>query len=77
MLQENAEAIAEALDADLGKPKLETYLEEVCLILDRAMICAEKLEGWAKPEMVEVPEWQKVWSPTIYKASKGTALIIA
>lgn len=77
MLQENAETFADAIYADLGRPRMEAYMAEVCVIINRAMICAEKLEEWAKPEVVDVPDWQKAWSPTIRKMPKGTVLIIS
>ncbi|RDB17524.1 Aldehyde dehydrogenase family 3 member B1 [Hypsizygus marmoreus] len=77
MMQENSDAFVEALAADLGRPKLESLVAEVCVVIDRAMICAEKLDEWTKPEKVEVPDWQKSWSPTIHKGSKGTVLIIS
>jgi len=77
MMQENSDAFAESLAADLGRPKMEASFAEIGVVIDRAMTCAEKLEEWTKPETVEVPEWQKSWSPTIHKGSKGTVLIIS
>ncbi|GLB44380.1 putative aldehyde dehydrogenase family protein [Lyophyllum shimeji] len=77
MMQENADALAESLALDLGRPRMEAYFAEVGAVMDRAIICAQKLEEWTKPESVDVPDWQKSWSPTIHKASKGTVLIIS
>ncbi|KAG6867507.1 hypothetical protein C0993_001900, partial [Termitomyces sp. T159_Od127] len=77
LVQENADAFAEALAADLGKPRLEAFLGEIGPVLDKALTCVEKLEEWSKPIQVEVPDWQKSWNPTIYKRSKGTVLIIS
>ncbi|KAF8064447.1 aldehyde dehydrogenase [Lyophyllum atratum] len=77
MMQENSDAFAESLAADLGRPKMEASFAEIGVVIDRAMTCAEKLEEWTKPETVEVPEWQKSWSPTIHRGSKGTVLIIS
>ncbi|PFH47735.1 hypothetical protein AMATHDRAFT_67022 [Amanita thiersii Skay4041] len=77
MAKENGDALAAAVNADLGRPKLETFLGEVGPIIERCMICADKLEEWTKPERVEVPDWMKLWNPTVYKAAKGTVLIIA
>lgn len=77
MAQENADAFAEALAADLGKPRLEAFVGEICPVLEKALTCAGKLDEWMKPTQVEVPDWQKSWNPTIYKRSKGTVLIIS
>jgi aldehyde dehydrogenase (NAD+) len=77
MLQENLDALLDSLVADLGKPKMESLIAEVGPIFQRAITCAEKLEEWTKPELPEVPEWQKSWNPTIHRVAKGTVLIIA
>ncbi|KAG6878667.1 hypothetical protein C0992_007735 [Termitomyces sp. T32_za158] len=77
LVQENADAFAEALAADLGKPRLEAFAGEIGPVLERTLTCVEKLDEWSKPTQVEVPDWQKSWNPTIYKRSKGTVLIIS
>ncbi|KAG6811609.1 hypothetical protein H0H92_006624 [Tricholoma furcatifolium] len=77
MLQENADAFADALAADLGKPRTEVFMCEVGAVIEKALICAKNLEEWTKPTAVEVPDWQKTWSPTVHRAAKGTVLIIA
>ncbi|KIM65523.1 hypothetical protein SCLCIDRAFT_1212257 [Scleroderma citrinum Foug A] len=46
-------------------------------VVERALSSAEQLEEWAKPEQPDVPESQRSWKPTIYKAPKGTVLIIS
>ena len=77
MAQDNAEAFAAAIHADLGRPKVEVYAAEIGPIVERSIICAEKVEEWARPELPQVPEWVKPWKPTVYKAPKGTVLIIS
>ncbi|KAJ7075541.1 aldehyde dehydrogenase [Mycena belliarum] len=77
MAQENREAFAEAIALDIGKPKTEVYFAEVGTIVKRSVMSARALENWAKPVVVDVPDWQKAWKPTVHKAPKGTALIIA
>ncbi|KAJ6534209.1 aldehyde dehydrogenase [Mycena capillaripes] len=77
MVQENREAFAEALAKDLGKPKLESYGFEMAAIVERCLLSVEQLDDWAKPVVVDAPDWQKPMKPTIYKAAKGTVLIIA
>ncbi|KAJ6542372.1 aldehyde dehydrogenase [Mycena vulgaris] len=76
MLQENKELFAESLAQDLGKPKMDVY-SEIGMMIERAIISARALDDWAKPVVVEVPDWQKPWKPTVYTAAKGTVLIIA
>jgi aldehyde dehydrogenase (NAD+) len=77
MAQDNAEAFAQALATDLGRPKMEAYFAEVGAVIQRCLLSAEKLEEWVKPETPNTPDWQKAWSAKVYKASKGTILVIA
>lgn len=77
MVQENADAIAESLLKDLGKPKMETYFAEIAALVSRSLISAEKIEEWAKPNLPEVPDRQKSFTPTVHKSPKGVVLIIA
>ncbi|KAH8116137.1 aldehyde dehydrogenase [Phellopilus nigrolimitatus] len=77
MCQENADALADALFADLGKPKVEVFAFEVGQIVKRSLLCAEKLAEWAAPEKVNTPDWQKPWNSTLIKAPKGPVLIIS
>ncbi|KAJ7174897.1 aldehyde dehydrogenase [Mycena filopes] len=76
MVQDNAEAVAEALAKDLGKPKAEAYIE-IGTIVEKCLLSVQRLDEWAKPTAVEAPDWQKAWNPTVHKAPKGTVLIIA
>ncbi|KAG5636061.1 hypothetical protein H0H81_009232 [Sphagnurus paluster] len=76
--KQRLEEVKHALQTfDLGKPRMESIFAEIAAIYDRAIICAQKLEEWTKPEAVDVPDWQKSWSPTIHRAAKGTVLIIS
>ncbi|EIW76927.1 aldehyde dehydrogenase [Coniophora puteana RWD-64-598 SS2] len=75
--QENADAIVEALSKDLRKPRLESLMIEVGLIVDRSIKSAAQLDEWAAPEHPEVVDFMKPWQPTIYKAPKGAVLIFA
>ncbi|KAF8144278.1 aldehyde dehydrogenase [Mycena galopus ATCC 62051] len=77
MLQDNAEAFGEALEKDLGKPKLEVYGFELGGLIERALLAVERLDNWAKPVSVNAPDWQKPLKPTVYKTAKGTVLIIS
>ncbi|KAG1810461.1 aldehyde dehydrogenase [Suillus plorans] len=77
MAQNERELICDALKKDLGKPKTEVLMAEVGSIIERAVKSAEQLPVWAKTEYPEVADWQKPWKPTLYKAPRGTALIIS
>ncbi|KXN90231.1 Aldehyde dehydrogenase, dimeric NADP-preferring [Leucoagaricus sp. SymC.cos] len=79
LVQENADAIAEAVHKDLGKPRFEIYLAETGPVVERSIICAKKVAEWAKDEdkSGEVDDWMKGWKPTVRKEPKGVALIIA
>ncbi|KAG2137879.1 aldehyde dehydrogenase [Suillus bovinus] len=77
MAQNERELICDALWKDLGKPKTEVLSNELGNVIDRAVKSAQRLPEWAKPEHPEVADRQKPWNPTIYKAPKGTVLIIS
>lgn len=77
LLKENKEAILAAEHADLGKPAQECLVGEIGAMMDRSIKSAELLEEWSKPQNVEVPEWQKTWSPTVFSIPKGVVLIIS
>ncbi|KAG1733555.1 aldehyde dehydrogenase [Suillus lakei] len=77
MAQNERELICDALKNDLGKPKTEVLMAEVGSIIEGAVKSAERLPEWAKTEYPKVADWQKPWKPTIYKAPKGTVLIIS
>lgn len=77
LAQDNADTLAEAISEDMGKPKVETFAVEVAAIIERCLKSAKNLEEWAKPEIVQVPDWQKPWTPTVHKTPKGVVLIIS
>lgn len=79
MCQDNADALADAVFADLGKPKLEFNAFELGGLVERALLCAQNLEAWSAPERVDedIPDWQKAWQPTVHKQPKGPVLVIA
>ncbi|PPQ71655.1 hypothetical protein CVT26_010574 [Gymnopilus dilepis] len=77
-VKENADAMADAVALDLGKPKQEFMMTEVSASIERSLIAADQVAEWAKPEAVTpAKEWQKGWNPRIEKHPKGVVLIIA
>ncbi|KAG2354592.1 aldehyde dehydrogenase [Suillus spraguei] len=77
MAQNERELICHALKKDLGKPRTEVLMAEVGHIVERAVKSAEQLPEWAKTKYLDVPDWQKSWNPAIFKAPRGTVLIIS
>ncbi|KAG2105497.1 aldehyde dehydrogenase [Suillus discolor] len=77
MAQNERELICDALHKDLGKPRTEVLANELGSVIKRAVKSAERLPEWVKAEHPEVIDRQKPWNPTIYKAPKGTVLIIS
>lgn len=77
MAQDHADEWLQAIVADLGRPFAETHLMEIGPVVERAIVSAAQLETWTAPEaLTNVPDWQKSWKPTIYRAAKGVILII-
>ncbi|KAG2102620.1 aldehyde dehydrogenase [Suillus cothurnatus] len=77
MAQNERELICDALKKDFGKPKTEVLMTEIGCIIERTVKSAEQLPEWAKTEYPDVADWQKPWKPTVYKAPRGTVLIIS
>ncbi|KAI5118782.1 hypothetical protein M0805_005012 [Coniferiporia weirii] len=78
LCQDNADALSDAIYADLGKPRLEFLAFELGSIVERCLLCAENLEEWSAPECLPgLPERQSGWAPTVYKNPKGPVLAIS
>lgn len=77
MLRENIEPIVQAFSVDLRKPRAEVLGGEIGPIVRRAIQSAAQLDEWASDERPQVVEWQRAWSATILKRSKGVVLVIS
>ncbi|KAH7908395.1 aldehyde dehydrogenase [Hygrophoropsis aurantiaca] len=77
MCQEKYEDFYEALQIDLGKPRVEVLLGEVGAVIARATKSEQQVAEWAKPEHPEVHGEHAKWNPTVHKAPRGTVLIIS
>ncbi|KAI4524946.1 aldehyde dehydrogenase [Schizophyllum commune Loenen D] len=77
LVQDNTQAMQEAIYKDYRKQPLEVALGDTTPIVPAALRAAEKLEEWTKPEKPEVEEWRSSWDTTIYKVPKGVAVIIS
>ena len=63
LVQNEADAICDALFRDFAKPRFEV-MGEIRRSIERILISAEKLGEWNKPEQPDVPESQKSSKPT-------------
>ena len=79
LVQYNADALAEAIHKDLGKPRFEVFLTEINIIAQRSITCAKEVGEWEKDEdnSSSNQDWQVGWAQKIRKEPKGVALIIA
>ncbi|KAG1850808.1 Aldehyde/histidinol dehydrogenase [Suillus subalutaceus] len=73
LVQENADAVAASLKADLGRYPFEAKLGS---IVSSALHAVENLEKWNSPEKPQVEAWRSGWDTTIFKAPKGTVVCI-
>ncbi|HEX5742458.1 MAG TPA: aldehyde dehydrogenase [Flavobacteriaceae bacterium] len=76
-VQNNEEAIQNALYLDFKKPVFESYISEIGIVIAELKLAIKKLDQWSKPKTVipsilNFPSWEK-----IYKEPYGTVLIIA
>ncbi|KAL1725747.1 Aldehyde/histidinol dehydrogenase [Schizophyllum commune] len=77
LIQDNAEAMQNAIYKDYGKQRLEVVIGELSPAVSAAIHAANKLEEWTKPEKPTVEEWRSSWDTTIYKQPKGVSIIIS
>lgn len=76
LLQDNQDAIADALAKDLGRSKFETIFAELMLTITETVHAAKKVKSWAKKEYVNPGLAWGFHRPHIRKAPKGTVLVL-
>lgn len=79
MLQENEERLVQAINIDVGKPRLEATIADLGVVVYAVVRALENLEEWTAPEKADIktlPEWRQGWDTTTYKTPKGAALLI-
>jgi aldehyde dehydrogenase (NAD+) len=76
LTQENADALLDALNSDLGRHKFEGNFPEISPVVTGCIRSANSLEEWAKPEKPEVEDWRSSYDTTVYKAPKGIVINI-
>ncbi|MEH2079639.1 MAG: aldehyde dehydrogenase [Nostoc sp.] len=72
---EHEQSIVEALQADLRKPEVETYLTEISVIKD-IDYAIKHLQNWAKPQKAAISWDFFSYSARIYPEPLGVVLII-
>ena len=76
-VQEREEAILEALDADLGKPRLEAWLAEYHFVREDIRHALRHLDAWLRPTKVRSPFFVQPARSHIQREPHGTVLILS
>ncbi len=76
-IQNRESAIAEALQADLGKAPFESYMTETGMVLDELGYVEKHMPRWARPKRVKTPFAQFPAKSFILKEPYGVVLIMA
>lgn len=76
MMSEQESAIIEALQRDLSKPAMETWLAEISYVTDDAAYCRKNLKKWTKPRRVSTPAIAQPGKSFVQPDPLGTVLII-
>ena len=76
-LDEQEEALAEALARDLGKPRLEALSYEIRFTRSEAKVALRQLARWVRPERVSTPLLVQPGRSRIHSEPLGVVLIIA
>jgi aldehyde dehydrogenase (NAD+) len=76
MVNENAAAFEGALEADLGRPRAETFFAESALVLREAAGLRRHLDSWARTESVRTPPLLWPGRSRIRREPLGVVLII-
>jgi len=77
MMRENADAFAEALALDVGKPAMEAYAADIAIVADEAKTFARSVRKWMKPRKVGSPVQTFPSKSRIVSDPLGVVLIIS
>ena len=78
LVQDNADALLDAIYVDLGRQKLEANMPEISQVVGSCVRAAELLETWAAPDKPKSENaLRSTWDITVYKAPKGIVINIA
>lgn len=76
LVREREAEIGEALAADVGKPRLESFIAEINYVRADAEHVIKSLAGWMKPEKVRTPLVTQPGTSRIHREPLGVVLII-
>jgi aldehyde dehydrogenase (NAD+) len=76
LVREREAEIAEALHADLGKPRIESFIAESNYVRGDAEHVIKHLASWMKPEKVRTPLVTQPGTSRIHREPLGVALIV-
>lgn len=77
MLDEQRDAICDALATDLGKPRFEAWSAEIAALEKELDHIQKNLASWVRPDRVSTPLVLQPGKARIYKDPLGVVLIIA
>jgi acyl-CoA reductase-like NAD-dependent aldehyde dehydrogenase len=77
LIQNNEDAILEALHKDLHKHEFEAYTTEIGFVINDIDKSLNKINKWAKPQKVGTPPFLAIGHSHIQSEPYGTVLIIA
>ncbi len=75
-IESHEEEIYDALQRDFGKPKFETYVSEIGMVLEEIGLMIKELPKWADSEKVDTPITIHPGSSHIYRVPYGVTLVI-
>jgi aldehyde dehydrogenase (NAD+) len=77
LLDENADELVDALQADLRKPGLEAFVADLATTRSECKLARKKLRRWTRPERVRVPLSQWPGRARVVREPLGVVLVIA
>ena len=76
-LEEHEDQFLEALESDLGKPRIEAWLSEIFFLKTELRLTIKRLKRWMKPESAGHPLFLLPSVSSIHRDPFGTALVIS
>lgn len=73
----NQEALLVALEKDLGKPRLESFLSEYYFLLEEIRLIQKSLKQWLKPKKVKSPIYFQPCKSEVVLSPFGVVLIVS
>src|SRR3981189_2383867 len=77
LAEEREGELLDALEADLGKPRLEGWATDIGIVINDIEHALRHLAGWMKPERVWTPLAQRPGRASIHREPLGVVLVIA